>query len=55
VQGDAGHPGGQGGGKEKNNRKKWRTKVEERHKGSHTPKNLSMLTVFAVVSLRPVF
>jgi hypothetical protein len=33
MQGDAGHPGCQGGGPEKNNRKKWIAKEEERHKG----------------------
>jgi hypothetical protein len=37
MQGDAGHPGKQGGGPQKNNRKKWRAKEEERHKGSPTP------------------
>jgi hypothetical protein len=31
VQGDAGHPGQQGGGQEKNNREKWRAE-EEMHK-----------------------
>jgi hypothetical protein len=36
VQGDAGHPGLQGGGQEKNNWKKWRAKEEEKHKGSLT-------------------
>jgi hypothetical protein len=34
VQGDAGHPGSQGGGYKKNNQKKWRAKEKERHKGS---------------------
>jgi hypothetical protein len=42
VQGDAGHPGEQGGGPKKNNQKKWRAKVEERHKGSLTKKSVSM-------------
>jgi hypothetical protein len=39
VQGDAGHPGYQGGGSEKNNQKKWRVEEEERHKESPTPNN----------------
>jgi hypothetical protein len=39
VQGDAGHPGEQGDGPKKNNRKKWRAMDEERQKGSLTPKN----------------
>jgi hypothetical protein len=38
VQGDAGHPSKQGGGPKKNNRKKWRAKEEERHRGSLTQK-----------------
>jgi hypothetical protein len=33
VQGDAGHPGEQGGGHKKNNWEKWRAEKEERHKG----------------------
>jgi hypothetical protein len=46
VQGDAGHPGYQGGGPEKNNRKKWRAEEEERHKGLLTQKN----TIWALFS-----
>jgi hypothetical protein len=39
MQGDASHHGQQGGGPKKNNRKKWRDKEKERHKGSLTKKN----------------
>jgi hypothetical protein len=38
VQGNAGHPGLQGGGQEKNNRKKLSAEEEERRKGSLTKK-----------------
>jgi hypothetical protein len=37
VQGDAGHPGEQGGGPKKNNQKKWRAEEEEWHKGPLIP------------------
>jgi hypothetical protein len=41
VQGDAGHTSKQGGGPEKNNRKKWRAEEEDqRHKGSLTRKRM---------------
>jgi hypothetical protein len=39
MHGDAGHPGKQGGGQEKNDLKKWQAKEEERHKGSLTQKH----------------
>jgi hypothetical protein len=42
VQGVAGHPGYQGGGPKKNNRKKWRAEEEERHKGSLTQKTMPL-------------
>jgi hypothetical protein len=38
VQGDVGHPGQQGGGPEKNNRKKRRAKEAESQKWSQTQK-----------------
>jgi hypothetical protein len=38
VQGDAGHPGLQGGGPKKNNQKKWSAKEEAKHMGSLTLK-----------------
>jgi hypothetical protein len=45
VQGDDGHPGFQGGGPKKNN-KKWRAEKEERrHKGSQTPKKNLVIAV----------
>jgi hypothetical protein len=45
VQGDAGHPGYQVGGQEKNNQKKWRAKEEERHKGSLAPQKYFALGI----------
>jgi hypothetical protein len=42
VQGDAGHPGYQGGGHKNNNWKKLRAEEEERHKGSLTKKIIKM-------------
>jgi hypothetical protein len=49
VQGVAGHPGGQGSGQEKNNRKKWRADEEERHMGSPTQKRSVWLKRAAVI------
>jgi hypothetical protein len=46
VQGDAGHPGYQGGGQEKNSWKKWRAEEEERHKESLTQKERILKSVF---------
>jgi hypothetical protein len=54
VQGDAGHPGLQGGGQENNTWKKGRAKEEEeKHKGSLTQKsNLNLQTADIFIRLK---